>query len=176
MTNQSSCDVLLNDLWTVYFHDPSNTDWTNQSYVRIGDIASVDDFWAHAKGWMNHVHQGMFFIMRDGIFPCWDDASNIDGCVISIKVLKEILPDFWNDICMKVLGESILNNSVRDKSWDIVNGISTSPKKHFCIVKIWLKTPELANKELFDICGKYYGDIIYKSNRDNIENDNLKRI
>lgn len=175
MTQQSSQnDVLINDLWTVYFHDPSNSDWTNQSYVRIGDIASVDDFWAHANGWVKIIHQGMFFMMRDGIYPCWDDPNNIDGGVISIKILKEILPDFWNDICMKVLGESILKKDARGK-WDLVNGISTSPKKHFCIVKIWVKTPELASKDFFDICHKYYGDIIYKSNRDNIDNDHLKR-
>jgi len=172
MTSQ---DVLLNDLWTVYFHDPSNTDWTIQSYVRIGDVASVHDFWAHARGWAGNIHKGMFFIMRDGVFPCWDDASNIDGGVLSIKVLKEYLGDFWNDLCMKVMGESILRAN-RDNMWDGVNGISTSPKKNFCIVKIWTKTPELASKEFFDISPNYYGDILYKSNRDNIENDNLKRI
>jgi len=170
-------DILLNDLWTVYFHDPANADWTNQSYVRVGDIASVDDFWAHANGWEGEIHKGMFFIMRDGVFPCWDDAANIDGGVMSIKVLKENLGEFWNELCMKIMGETLLIDAdKRERWWDNVNGISTSPKKHFCIVKIWVKSHEFSQKELFDIATKYYGDILYKSNRDNIENDNLKRI
>jgi hypothetical protein len=167
---------LLNDLWTVYFHDPADTDWTTSSYVRIGDIGTVEDFWCHADCWKSKISHGMFFVMRDGIFPCWDDVNNIDGGCISIKVLKEAMPEFWEDCCMKILGESILKPELRDKCWSLVNGISTSPKKHFCIIKIWVKSPEIAKKEWFDMMSTYYGDIIYKGNRDNIENDNVKRM
>ena len=171
-----STSLDTHDLWTVYFHDPANADWTTSSYVRIGDITSVEEYWMHNKKWKDHIHQGIFFLMRDGIFPCWDDSNNIDGGCLSIKVLKEILPEFWEDISMKMVGECILKDPYREKMWDLINGISTSPKKHFCIIKIWCKSPEVAKKEYFDIFPKYYGDIIYKSNRDNIENDNLKRI
>jgi len=164
-------DILLNDLWTIYFHDPSDTDWTNQSYLRVGDLASVDDYWAHANAWGTQVYQGMFFIMRDGIFPCWDDSSNIDGGCLSIKIMKEHMSEFWPDTVMKLLGETLLKSNHSSQ----INGVSMSPKKHFCILKIWIKTPELT-KESFDILPKYHGDIIYKSNRDNIENDNMKRL
>ena len=58
----------------------------------------------------------------------------------------------------------------------MINGISTSPKKHFCIIKIWLADTSLANKEFFDIIPKYYGNILYKSNRDNIINDSITRV
>lgn len=171
-----SSDTMLNDLWTVYFHDPNDISWTTSSYIRIGDISTIEDFWGHAKAWKDHVHQGMFFVMRDGIFPCWDDSNNIDGGCLSIKVLKESMQQFWQECCAKMVGESLLKPEYRQQFWDHVNGISTSPKRHFCIIKIWLKSSDVAKKEYFDINTLYHGDIIYKSNRDNIENDNVKRL
>ncbi len=168
-------DILLNDLWTVYFHDPSDTDWTNKSYIRIGDIASVDDYWTHARSWGTQIYQGMFFVMRDGIFPCWDDANNIDGGCLSIKVTKENMYEFWPNTFMKLIGETLLKDPYKNNQWKLINGISMSPKKHFCILKIWIKTPELVHEQ-FDIIPKYHGDIIYKSNRDNIESDNMRRL
>lgn len=169
-------ETLLNDLWTMYFHNPTDSNWTTSSYVQIGNIGTIEDFWHHASCWKDNIHKGMFFIMRDGIFPCWDDRNNIDGGCLSIKVLKETMPAFWQECCMKMLGESFLKPQFREKYWDLINGISSSPKKHFCIIKIWVKSPEISQKEMFDISSTYYGDIIYKSNRDNIENDNIKRL
>ena len=35
----------LNDLWTFYFHDPSKNDWKLDSYMRLIDINSIEQFW-----------------------------------------------------------------------------------------------------------------------------------
>lgn len=172
MTSDSS---FLNDLWTLYFHDPSDMDWTTKSYKRLTNIASIEEFWEHHLCIIEKVHQGMFFIMREHIFPCWDDPHNIEGGCISIKVLKENMKVFWEDIVIKLLGETLLQNDSA-KHWDMLCGISTSPKKHFCIIKIWLKDATLADKKHFDILPLYYGDIIYKVNRENITNDHDKQI
>jgi hypothetical protein len=164
-------DIFLNDVWSVYFHDPNNTNWTHSSYIHMGEISTVDDFWNHHKNYINHANKAMFFIMREHVFPSWDDPSNIRGGCLSIKVLKDEMPKFWEDLCIRTLGEDVLTDNVKDK-WQLINGISTSPKKHFCIVKIWLQTTEdLANKKLFRIMNNYYGDILFKSNMDNISND-----
>lgn len=161
----------LNDSWNVYFHDPFDINWTNQSYVLISSIGDITEFWQNMFSMKDNLHKGMFFIMRDGVFPCWDDPSNINGGCLSIKILKDDVYPFWEDLCIKILGETLLKNEFRDK-WNVINGISTSPKKHFCIVKIWLRDNSLADKNKFDIFQSYYGDIIYKSNIDNIHNDN----
>lgn len=160
----------INDSWNVYFHDPFDINWTNQSYVLISSIGNLVEFWQNMFSMKENLHKGMFFIMRDGVFPCWDDPGNINGGCLSIKILKEDVYPFWEDLCIKMLGETLLKNESRDK-WNVINGISTSPKKHFCIVKIWLKDNTL-NKNDFDISQSYYGDIIYKSNIENIHNDN----
>jgi hypothetical protein len=38
-------DIFINDVWNLYFHDPYDVNWNNESYMRLSTIASVDDFW-----------------------------------------------------------------------------------------------------------------------------------
>jgi hypothetical protein len=168
-------ETFLNEIWNIYFHDPDDENWTNQSYVRLNIFSSVEEFWHNFIPLKENINKGMFFIMRESIFPSWDDSSNINGGCLSIKVLKDHLPNFFEELSVKLVGETLLKEPHRDK-WAIINGISTSPKKHFCIIKIWLADTSLASKEYFDIPPKYYGDIIYKLNRDNILNDSLTRV
>lgn len=166
-------EIYLNDIWSVYFHDPNDADWTHPSYVNLGNISTVDDFWNHYQSNKENVHKGMFFIMREHIFPCWDDPGNITGGCLSVKVLKDEMHKFWEDLCMKMLGECLLVEDKRD-SWSVINGISTSPKKHFCIIKIWLQNDDFNTKDFFNLFPEYHGDIIYKSNIENISNDSNK--
>ncbi len=172
-STQEDNDIILNDIWSLYFHDPNDNNWTNQSYELLGTIGSIKDFSEHHHFLKIKIKQGMFFIMRDYIFPVWDDINNIDGGTLSIKILKDDMITFWEDICFKLLGETLLKKEYRDLS-NCVNGISTSPKKFFSIIKIWVSDTKLLNKNLFDIQKAYQGDIICKLNRDNITNDNNK--
>jgi hypothetical protein len=164
-------EIVLNDIWNIYFHDPIDTDWTMPSYKLLASVSSVQEYWkAMYAPLQDKIHKGIFFVMREYVFPCWDDANNIDGGCLSIKILKEQLPAFWDDLCIKLLGETLLKENMRHH-WNLVNGISTSPKKHFCIIKIWLRDEVLASKEHFNLLSNYHGDIFYKSNRENIHQD-----
>lgn len=163
-------DIFLNDIWAVYFHDPYDNNWTTSSYQRIGDISTMDDYWSHQLSLKHQVHKGMFFLMREHVFPCWDDPANISGGCLSIKVLKDDMGEFWEDMSMKMVGEILLKDEFKNK-WSKINGISTSPKKHFCIIKIWVSDEDMADKLMYDVKKMYHGDIIYKSNIENISND-----
>jgi hypothetical protein len=168
-------ETYLNDIWNVYFHDPYDENWTNPSYLLLNTFSSIEEFWNNFIPLKENSNKGMFFLMRESIFPSWDAESNIDGGCLSIKVLKENLPSFFEDLSIKLVGENLLKEQYRDK-WASINGISTSPKRHFCIIKIWLADATLSNKDYFNIIPKYHGDILYKSNRENIQNDSLTRI
>lgn len=172
MTDEQE-ETYLNDVWCLYFHDPYDSNWTNESYKLLGTLSTVEEFWQHNICLKNDSNKGMFFVMRDYVFPCWDDPYNIEGGCLSIKVLKESVADFWEDISMKLLGETLLKEAHRDK-WNVVNGVSTSPKKHFCIIKIWVKDSSLDNKDYFDLLPSFYGDILFKLNKENIQNDYSK--
>ena len=164
-------DVFLNDVWTHYFHDPNNTDWTNASYLPLNDISTVRDTWSTMTATNDKLTAGMFFIMRADTFPCWDDKSNINGGCISMKVLKENLNEFWEKLCISLMGETLLLPEFRN-DWNVVNGISTSPKRYYSVVKIWLKTTDYQNKRCFTLPGKYYGDVIYRDSKDMIQKNN----
>lgn len=166
-------ETYLNDVWCYYFHDPYDSNWTNESYKLLGTLSTVEEFWQHHMSLRNDASKGMFFVMRDYAFPCWDDAANVEGGCLSIKVLKEYVADFWEDICIKLLGETLLKEEHRDK-WNTINGVSTSPKKHFCIIKIWVKDDTIDSKDFFDLIPGYYGEILFKLNKENIQLDHIK--
>ena len=78
----------------------------------------------------------MFFIMREDIFPTWEDPDNREGCSVSFKIPASKLHTEWNNFIEKVLTEDIL----KDKSKiNEINGISISPKREFNILKLWLR-------------------------------------
>jgi hypothetical protein len=162
----------LNDTWSFYFHDPYDSDWTYDSYKKICDMGSVNDYWNIDDALQDSIAKGMFFIMREHIFPCWDDEYNIEGGCLSMKVLKQDMVAFWRELSSRLLGETMLKDE-HIKCWNMVNGLSTSPKKHFSIVKIWVADVQLADFNVFNIPKKYYGEIIFKSNKDNITNDHI---
>jgi hypothetical protein len=157
-------DHLLNDLWSFYFHDPYDVDWNLNSYKKIYDISTVEDFWNLHKLFSAKLTLGMFFIMREHIFPCWDDPLNKDGGCLCIKVLKQDVKEFWETMCVHLLGETLCTDF-----WENINGLSISPKKHFCILKVWLKTQDKKDPKDFNIPKGFYGDVIYKANSENIE-------
>lgn len=160
-------DVLLNDLWSFYFHDPLNNDWNMNSYIKVLDIGTVDEFWQVYEKFAAKFHLGMFFLMREHVFPCWDDPLNATGGCLSIKVLKQDVPTFWKEMCIRLLGETILVDEKAD-NFDFVNGISVSPKKHFCIIKIWLRSHDFSNRVFFQLPKGNYGDVLYKPNVENM--------
>lgn len=166
-------EAILNDIWTLYFHDPYNEDWTYSSYQKITNLSTVDDFWELHSIVNEKISCGMFFLMREYVFPCWDDEANKKGGCLSIKVLKQDMAEFWEQLCVRLLGETLLKPEHRHY-WNLVNGISTSPKKYFCIIKIWVKSAELSNVDMFDLPSKHHGEVLYRSNQENIDNDQQK--
>lgn len=190
-------DVVLQDTWTFRFHDPDNSDWTMPSYVRLADVSSIADMWEVHVGMQQYLTEGMFFVMREHVFPCWDDVSNIKGGCISLKVLKTELHTFWEELLIGVLGETLVLSAGPSKAarvgldaekdevvdfqdeeddlWSTINGISTSPKRYYCIVKLWLRDGRRCNREHFRLPCNYQGEVLYKSNtemmRNNIKSD-----
>jgi hypothetical protein len=172
----------LQDVWTYYFHDPDDANWTLESYVRLADASTIDDVWQLHRATAKFVSRGMFFVMREHVYPCWDDKHNIGGGCLSMKVLKEDLPAFWEHLLVHALGERLLidrdeHNDAGaddDDAWSDVNGLSVSPKRVFCIVKIWLRTGRNADRRAFRMPPGYTGEVLYRSNADNIKGNNAR--
>ena len=87
----------------------------------------------------------MLFVMREGIKPTWEDPKNRSGGCFSYKVVNKHVYNVWKELCYVLVGNTISN----DKSFVAnVTGITISPKKNFCIVKIWLANCENQNPDV----------------------------
>ena len=127
----------LNTNWCLWYHSINDTNWNKNSYQNLYTIKNLYDLKSLNDSIEKiHLQNGMFFFMRENIFPTWEDPDNREGCCISFKISGGILKEQWNLIMNNVLIEDIL----KDKSnSEYLNGISISPKKEFNIVKLWLR-------------------------------------
>ena len=125
-------DKALNDTWILWYHDPNDLNWDISSYKIVSTIKTITDFWNTYEFLKNNViENSMFFIMREGILPLWEDAKNVNGGCWSFKISKGSIKKYWSELSIFLLGENIT------KKERLINGLSISPKKTFCIIKIW---------------------------------------
>jgi len=127
----------LNTPWSLWYHSINDTKWNKQSYKSIYTVKDLYDLQGlHEVIQKIHLQNGMFFLMRDDIFPTWEDPDNREGCCISYKIPGQILKDQWSYIVDRIVSEDIIKDKTQ---WNQVNGVSIAPKKEFNIVKIWLR-------------------------------------
>ena len=153
-------DYKLKNKWTLWYHSINNKEWTNDSYVKVIELRTLLDYKLLENIFrINHLQNGMFFIMKNEIFPTWEDPNNRLGGCISFKYDNNILKEF-----LKLLLLCITNNLSTEENINEINGLSISPKKEFNIVKIWTKNYD---KNYNEIVKEYepfikYDKCIYK--------------
>ena len=153
----------INDVWSLYFHDPYDMNWDAGSYKFITTISSVEDYVNIFKEFEDLWQRGMFFIMREHIMPRWEDENNINGGCLSFKVNKPDCSDKLFEITSMILGETMGTTDVISMN---INGLSISPKKNYHIIRIWLKNNDKANKNLYNLRVHPYSVIMYKSHNE----------
>ena len=126
----------LKDKWTLWAHLPHNTDWSIKSYINIYTFTSVEETIAVTETLPPVlVENCMLFLMKEGIKPTWEDPQNRNGGCFSYKVSNKNVAKVWKDLTYVVVGRSISNQITYVNK---VTGITISPKKNFCIIKIWM--------------------------------------
>jgi hypothetical protein len=122
--------------WTLWAHLPHNTDWSITSYIPISTFTTVEETIAVTETLPSVlVENCMLFMMKEGIKPTWEDPKNRNGGCFSYKVTNKNVYKVWKELTYVVVGASISNNM---NFVNCVTGITISPKKNFCIIKIWM--------------------------------------
>ena len=88
----------------------------------------------------------MLFIMKNNIQPIWEDNNNKNGGCFSYKIQNENVVTVWKHLSYKLIGNSLLKPSIEDT----ISGITISPKRNFCIIKIWLKNCKYNNSSIIN--------------------------
>jgi hypothetical protein len=126
----------LSDRWTLWAHLPHNTDWGIDSYIKIHTFTTIEDAIAVTETLPGIlVENCMLFLMRENIKPTWEDPKNRNGGCFSYKVSNKVVYKTWKELTYAIVGNSVCKDL---KFVHSVTGITISPKKNFCIIKIWM--------------------------------------
>lgn len=168
----SSSKYTFTDLETPFVlwnHDINDKKWDLDSYREIIDIKTIEDYWIYVNQLHNKlINYGMFFLMKKGILPTWEDLQNIKGGCISIKLPLKQSVELWRIACKYVVSNSLIES-------DAITGISISPKNTFNIIKIWFnKEIDMEDYILPDEFKLENNLILFRVHKVNIEKDKDK--
>jgi len=144
----------LENKWCLWAHLPHDTDWSMNSYKPIYTFTTLEETIAVTETLPEPlVKNCMLFLMRDGIKPIWEDPKNRNGGCFSYKVSNKQVYAVWKELSYVLVGNTISKESSFVAN---VTGITISPKKNFCIIKIWMSTcanqnPAIVTSEVKDL-------------------------
>jgi hypothetical protein len=136
-----------NDKWNLYYHLPTNKDWSLNSYTAIAKDIDCMEQVIKINETMNDslIKNCMLFVMKENITPMWEDPKNREGGCFSYKISNKFVGEIWKSLFYLLSGNNICVNSKHNM---YVNGITISPKKNFCILKIWLNVSNLQDPNI----------------------------
>jgi hypothetical protein len=149
------------ETWVLWYHDPNNSDYSLESYIKILEISDVETFWTTVEAISSDAwNSGMFFFMRQGVRPLWDAPENDKGGAWSKKVDAADTNTVFLDCMVHCIAGKLLT-----KHNETVMGVTLSPKGQFHIVKVWNSTTTVSDRKLFSptLKMKLGDDIAYKA-------------
>lgn len=127
----------LNNLWSCWIHYQNDSDWTINSYTKITEFSNLQELVLFVEN-LNEaiIKKAMLFFMKENILPLWESEDNINGGYFSYKISNNDIVALFKIIVYKIIGASFIEDEAITNN---INGVSVSPKKNFCIIKIWMK-------------------------------------
>ena len=125
----------LKHKWVLWFHKVDDENWKEDSYIKVYDIETYEDILFVIQEIPN-ITSGMFFLMKRGIFPTYEDPENQNGGYWSLRITKKDSYDMWQKLLYYICVDRITKD---EKTNDQINGFTISPKINNCIFKIWTK-------------------------------------
>ena len=130
----------LSSNWTMWAHLPHDTNWSLDSYKKIHDFSDVENGVALCESIPEKMIKNcMLFLMKEDIKPTWEDPLNMNGGCFSYKIMNKNVQEIWIKMFYGLIGNTLSNDL---EYLEDITGITISPKKNFCIIKIWMKSCE----------------------------------
>ena len=119
--------------WSAYYHEPEDETWGPDSYKKLQTIGSWEQLGTLLKELGPHkTTNGLLRVMRGDYSPLWESNENIYGGSYCLKVRRRNAIEVFN----RYLAAAALGSCATNKANTIV-GVTISPKKESCIIKIW---------------------------------------
>lgn len=127
--------------WVLWYHDPENKDYSLESYIKIADMSTPQQFWTVIDSISKEAWEsGMFFFMRQGFEPLWDAPKNEAGGAWSKKIEAAEAYSVFVDLMV-----NCVTNELMSSRKETLVGITISPKGPFSIIKIWNTTTTVSD-------------------------------
>ena len=136
--------------WELYCHLPNDKKWDINSYIKImSEIDTVEKLIAINDSISEKIIKNcMLFVMKTGITPMWEDVKNRNGGCFSFKIANKQVGSVWKSLFYMLCGETLCANRMHNS---FINGITISPKKNFCIIKIWMENCKFQDPNIIDV-------------------------
>jgi len=140
----------LDDSYTLWLHNVFDNDWSINGYKKVYSFNNLEEAISLIENIDNElVEKTMLFLMKNNIKPIWEDENNHNGGCFSYKINNTLIVDVWKNMIYRLIGNTINEDENIIKN---ITGLSISPKKTYCIIKIWISSIEkdILNNLLFD--------------------------
>lgn len=145
MTERARGEPLpLASTWVAWMHSSSGSDWSLASYKAVAVCETVAELWGAWLAVAGYTRDAMFFFMREGYPPRWDEPVYAAGGYLSFKVDTSIANKCFEEVLCKLAGCTLLQDDA-----DKLVGASVSVKGKIAIVKVWSTGP--AHCAAFDL-------------------------
>jgi len=124
----------LQDKWIIWGHALNVSDWSIESYKKIYEFDTIEDFWVFFNN-IKHFKDFMFFMMRGDILPIYEDKMCENGGFYSYVVPTNQLTNSMLYLLPRMIGETLTDKELFDE----IVGMSVSPKGPRGVIKIWNK-------------------------------------
>ena len=146
-----SSDPLPSGAWIFYFHAPKEKRWTLDTFQPIARVNSIQDILSIFQELGEKLKRGMYFCMKEGTPPLWENYQNIRGGSYSLRGGPDDGIDFYKSYVIGTMLnmttvnplDSIVGVSVSPK---IMNGPNGTSKIGFYVIKLWNRDCEKFGK------------------------------
>ena len=145
MSEEEVTTYILKHRWVLWYHKVDGEDWTIASYKKLIVMESIEDYYKMSNLICNDIKDisaGMFFLMKEGIEPLWEDPANKKGGYWSFRVLKKHGTEIWQNLSGAMMGQTLTQEP---SQMEYINGISFSPKISNAIFRIWINNARHSN-------------------------------
>ena len=126
----------LDNNYTLWMHMLYDNDWSINSYKKIYSFNTIEKGICLIENLNNEIiEKSMIFLMKNNIKPIWEVEENKKGGCFSYKITTCYIYELWKKMSYMLIGNSMIDDDIIVKN---INGISISPKKNYCIFKIWI--------------------------------------
>jgi len=131
----SKGEHLLNTKWVLWHHSFDSGNWELNGYNKYATISTVEEFWLIYNDLPSINNKDMWFLMRDGIPPRWEDPKNKEGGSFKFRVRGEHAENTWLALSSYLVTENICINPVDS---ELISGLGVSPKNNgYVTISVW---------------------------------------